>query len=462
MSVFLSDATVGTRTSADGSFTLRNVKPGKYDLVVTDVAFETYSQPVGIQNRDIRLPDILISTQTHLLRGVTIRYRSDPNREKYLNWFKDAFLGNSERAKYCKILNPDVLDFSFEATDSTLKASTYDFLIIENDALGYRIKYLLKDFVMRDSLFKKAIRYRGFALFEELKGTPSQKDAWYRARREIYTNSPMHFFRSLLSDRLDADGFRVQKLAVYANPERPPDSLIDARIRFYKNKSGPERRDSMSYWLKKSKLPKTFQKLLPDPLHRKDIIRPTNQPNQYLLSCNNGGLIVAYNKKRHFHINDRVEYLYNTSNTDNTLIMFNSPDAIVYTIGVLSDPYSVTYRGVWGRYRAAELLPIDYEPPEGTDIPTGFGPGEISAKLDSFLTGHPGERAYLQFDKPYYAAGDTMYFKAYVVMGERHVLSRISGVLHADLVGTDNKIIQSIILRLDTGLAHGDFALPDS
>ncbi|HVV55807.1 MAG TPA: MG2 domain-containing protein [Mucilaginibacter sp.] len=84
------------------------------------------------------------------------------------------------------------------------------------------------------------------------------------------------------------------------------------------------------------------------------------------------------------------------------------------------------------------------------------------SKLNTFLTGHPGERAYLQFDKPYYAAGDTMYFKAYVVMGERHALSLISGVLHADLVGTDNKIIQSIILRLDTGLAHGDFALPDS
>ena len=44
VSVFLSNATIGDKTAADGSFTLHNVKSGKYDLVVTDIAFETYSQ----------------------------------------------------------------------------------------------------------------------------------------------------------------------------------------------------------------------------------------------------------------------------------------------------------------------------------------------------------------------------------------------------------------------------------
>lgn len=86
----------------------------------------------------------------------------------------------------------------------------------------------------------------------------------------------------------------------------------------------------------------------------------------------------------------------------------------------------------------------------------------VVVKLKTFLTTHLTEKAYLQFDKPYYAAGDTVYFKAYVTFGERHQLSTLSGVLHVDLINTNNKIDQSIKLQLVNGLAWGDFLLPDS
>ncbi len=83
-------------------------------------------------------------------------------------------------------------------------------------------------------------------------------------------------------------------------------------------------------------------------------------------------------------------------------------------------------------------------------------------KLQSFYSGHTIEKAYLHFDKPYYVAGDTIYFKAYVTFGEQHELSRQSGVLYADLIGPRNNIYKSIKLQLKDGLAWGDFALADS
>ncbi|WP_295674759.1 MG2 domain-containing protein [uncultured Mucilaginibacter sp.] len=86
----------------------------------------------------------------------------------------------------------------------------------------------------------------------------------------------------------------------------------------------------------------------------------------------------------------------------------------------------------------------------------------ITARLTAFSVNQPVEKAYLQFDKPYYAIGDTIYFKAYVTAGEQHMLSGLSGVLHVDLINTKNKIDQSIKLQLDSGIAWGDFALPDS
>jgi len=92
---------------------------------------------------------------------------------------------------------------------------------------------------------------------------------------------------------------------------------------------------------------------------------------------------------------------------------------------------------------------------------TGTGRSIIS-KLITFLNTHNSEKAYLQFDKQYYVTGDTIYFKAYVTQGERHQLSNLSGLLHADLITPNNKIVRSIKLQLINGLAWGDFFLPDS
>jgi hypothetical protein len=90
------------------------------------------------------------------------------------------------------------------------------------------------------------------------------------------------------------------------------------------------------------------------------------------------------------------------------------------------------------------------------------GSKESISKLKSFLTSHITEKAYLQFDKSYYAAGDTIYFKAYVTLGEKHQLSGLSGILHVDLINTKNKVDQSIKLQITEGVTWGDFALPDS
>src|ERR1017187_1666977 len=86
----------------------------------------------------------------------------------------------------------------------------------------------------------------------------------------------------------------------------------------------------------------------------------------------------------------------------------------------------------------------------------------ITTNLRTYFSTYAPEKAYLQFDKPYYAAGDTIYFKTYITEGERTLLSGLSDVLHVDLINTENKIDQSIKLQLNNGVCWGDFALPDS
>src|SRR5438105_2838434 len=83
-----------------------------------------------------------------------------------------------------------------------------------------------------------------------------------------------------------------------------------------------------------------------------------------------------------------------------------------------------------------------------------------ASKLKNYKQARPIEKVYLHFDKPYYAAGDTMYFKAYVTYAEQYRLSGLSGVLHVNLINTAGIIEQSIKLKLNNGIAWGDFALP--
>ncbi|MES2109221.1 MAG: DUF1416 domain-containing protein [Bacteroidota bacterium] len=72
------------------------------------------------------------------------------------------------------------------------------------------------------------------------------------------------------------------------------------------------------------------------------------------------------------------------------------------------------------------------------------------------------EKAYLQFDKPYYAIGDTIYFKAYLTLGAENKLSALSGILYAELINPENKIARSLKLQITAGTASGDFILADS
>src|SRR5713226_906286 len=80
----------------------------------------------------------------------------------------------------------------------------------------------------------------------------------------------------------------------------------------------------------------------------------------------------------------------------------------------------------------------------GADVITG-----AVSKLKTLLTDHISEKAFLQFDMPYpyYMAGEVVYFKAYVTMGERHEPSTISGILHVDLIDKNDVLLQSIKLQ---------------
>src|SRR5690606_19390011 len=90
----------------------------------------------------------------------------DPYRSKRLKVFKDTFIGTSENAKDCKLINPEVLQLDYDAENRILKVKADEFIVVENKALGYRIKYLLKYYEKDEE--NNVVVFYGYPYFEEM------------------------------------------------------------------------------------------------------------------------------------------------------------------------------------------------------------------------------------------------------------------------------------------------------
>jgi TonB-dependent SusC/RagA subfamily outer membrane receptor len=72
------------------------------------------------------------------------------------------------------------------------------------------------------------------------------------------------------------------------------------------------------------------------------------------------------------------------------------------------------------------------------------------------------EKVHIHFDKPYYAVGDTIWFKTYVVNFENNQLSNRSKIVYVELLNEKDSLKKSLRLPMAAGVASGDFVLPES
>lgn len=98
---------------------------------------------------------------------------------------------------------------------------------------------------------------------------------------------------------------------------------------------------------------------------------------------------------------------------------------------------------------------------------TSFFPSDvilnrIISLLQKNLEEMPQEKVYLHVDRPYYASGETIWFKSYLTIGPFHEPSLLSQTVYVELVNSDGEIIQNLKLYSPDGFASGQFDLPDS
>ncbi|WP_443946269.1 carboxypeptidase-like regulatory domain-containing protein [Pedobacter sp. AW1-32] len=374
-SIYLSGYKIATVADNDGRFRLLNLKPGSYDILVQMVGYLPYSKSVIVSDKSVEV-NLILKENVAQLEEVVIR--ADPNRQKYINQFKDFFIGKTPNAAQCKILNPQVLNVDYDATNSTLTVSTTEFLIVENKALGYRLKYMLDHFEYNSRT--RIIYYSGHPFFEELKASAAKKRKYIAAREVAYYGSAQHFFRSLYNNKTKEEGFIINKMVKMPNPNRYPDYVINTNLMNIKNaaeKTGIRQNAGkvdvglLEFWTKQQEMPKTIDKfsraeVLPDTL--------VHYFNENLKWINyTDALIVQYTKEQESLAYSKTGFwIFRPLDVpENELSIANLTQGPVrfYENGGIYDSRSLLYEGFWAYEKIADMVPMDYIPLAKKSIP---------------------------------------------------------------------------------------------
>lgn len=93
---------------------------------------------------------------------------------------------------------------------------------------------------------------------------------------------------------------------------------------------------------------------------------------------------------------------------------------------------------------------------------TASGPLQLLERLAEFYRATQPEVSYLHLDQPAYVAGETLWFKAYLLDARAHQPDSLSRVLYVDMVAPDRQVLFRRTLALTAGQAAGDIVLPDT
>lgn len=358
--VFLSNTTAGSATADDGTYTLGHLKPGEYTLVVSIIGYQDYSSSVLVGAEPIKL-NIELMPKVTQLRDVVIT--TPANWKKNYDQFVREFIGTDENAKYCFVENPHDVNLEYHKPQQMLEAYTDNFLVVDNLALGYKVKFLINEFT--SSKLTDIISYSGQRLFQELPGSKKQKAEWRKKRELAYYGSAMHFYRALYANKLNDEGFQMMKLTRMLNPNRAQEGTIQQKIKFFND---GRHRDSITYWIDQENMSKYFREHLErEPLAVNSVLYNTEKSGIFAVNFTDC-LYIIYTKKREETDFKNVYRPLDMPNYETTIATMNRP-FFFDTNGVVFGDSAPLYEGTWSKSKLSDLLPVDYAPEDNPPDP---------------------------------------------------------------------------------------------
>ena len=354
-SVFLVNTTLGTKTDADGNYSFTRIPTGPSGFIVSSIGYQAKQVDVAATGANTVL-NIVLKPKTIQLKEVTISSKND--WEHNLKLFKQEFIGTNNDAE-CQIINPELLNLSFDDDRKRLIANTDDFLDIENKILGYKLRFLVKDFWADYTTGK--VHYAGKVVFEEMAGSKSTTKKWVRNRALVYSGSFRHFLSVLANQELTNSGFVAKVMHRQPNPEWKADSIRLAQNRIARV-GAPSTGGGVVVRTFRLSVPKTLETLDKTPLYEPELVTAAAEPGTFKLAFK-GYVYVIYKNKKVYTDTDDLYRQPEAGDYQVAALSLKDPNKpLVFTAnGLLLTMEGAQYEGAWNS-RIVDLLPNDYMP----------------------------------------------------------------------------------------------------
>ena len=353
VSVFLSNTSVGTLTDDRGRFQLL-LPNGKFELVATSVGYATFQQAVLGEGSDSLL--IRMFTKTSTLETVVVEAFEKDGWKKWGRWFLEQFIGMSAYAAECRLLNPEVLRFRLSEKGKLLTVIAKEPLVIENKALGYRIRYQMEEFWF--AFDTQLLFYAGFPFFEPMKGAKNRQQKWVEKRKEVYTGSVLHFMRALHAGRFQEEGFEVRAMHKKTNLEKERVWQL-YRTMFLESDMINMAGDSSSYYSRVLKQPNLLSTIDKELLSGEQL-GTMSDSSVYMLRFQD--FLHVWFKPQGAPVEFLQSFPESGGRRISELQLVDAPAIEVWANGYYADPANLIFNGFWGWWeKMATMLPLDYE-----------------------------------------------------------------------------------------------------
>jgi len=434
--VYLNGTTRGTVTDEQGRYSLSGVPVGTVEIAATYLGYKPLRQAIQVRNLSPQRVQIRMTPAEKALNEVTVTAKRSRAWERRMSTFRRELLGVTPFSGRCRIVNENAITLSEE--NNHLRATASEPLVIENRALGYRITYQLDYF----DYYQTVTYYAGSTRFEELKPeSPAQTERWRKNRQNAYEGSLRHLLTSLMAGSHEEEGFLVYEAGFDL-----PTGGANQPIYQFESQRGAKR------------------------LVRDSLFRPGQLAHERLM-VSRKPLEVFYTRAYARSPYSDMPYAY-------SVMTLPQGYAVVTVDGWIAQPNGMEVRGHLSRDRLSILLPADWQPDSKADLLAIRNPADgvilgRDARLDSLLrAGENRQRAlpplpYLHTDKPLYAAGDSLWFSAYLLNPMSHELAgnrlpTIDEALAVELVDPQGRVLQRRWLNVRDGRAAGQFRLSDT
>jgi hypothetical protein len=433
--VYLNGSTRGTTTNEQGYYSLSGVPLGTVEVVASFIGYQPHRRIFRLDRSPDNKANFRLKPSDQTLATVTVR--GNPKKwQQHLRQFKRQLLGEPFGGQ-CQILNVDALSFHEEG--SHLKATASEPLVIENQALGYKIWYDLLHF---DGTSQK-VYYAGATRFEEIKPTDErQANRFKRNRMRAYNGSTRHLMASLIDSTYEKEGFLVYEEDLIV----PITKTRENRTTLYGSVNGRLK-----------------------PLRISQLIQPGRLPTERRLVSSRPLVVFYTNATSNYspYLDARFAY---------SQIVLPAGQLEMTVDGTVTLPLGVEIQGSLGDDRLSTMLPADWTPnpadaePTKTNTPVATH-GKLmppDARMNRIATAF-NERfqtlapvVFLHTDKPLYATGDRVWLSGYVLDAATNRRPLGETAIHADLLTAAGKLIQHQWLKVEDGRAVGNFRLSDT